>query len=101
MSAWYFDSSFMEYYWLFGAFWGSSVVDQLGCSSLSRCTSTRTTVGGAAGGGAVSGDASVTRMLTALLAWGDGVPARAGGVGRLAELLRDVRRSEPVKSKYL
>lgn len=90
-----------EYYWLCGASGGSSVVDQLGCSSLSRCTSTRTTVGGAEGGGAVSGDASVTRMLTALLAWGDGVLARAGGVGRLAELLRDVRRSEPVKSKYL
>lgn len=53
-------------------------------------------MGGADGGGAVSGDASVTRMLTALFACGDGVLARAGGVGRLAELLRDVRRSEPV-----
>lgn len=52
-------------------------------------------MGGAEGGGAASGDASVTRMLTALLAWGEGVRARAGVVARRAELLREVRRSEP------
>lgn len=45
-----------RYDWAWGS--GSSVVDQLGCSSLSRCTSTRTTVGGAAG----TGQASVTPL---------------------------------------
>lgn len=88
----------------------SGVGDQLGRSSDSRCTSTRTRVGGGAGGavgvsgaggadvatGAASGDASVTRMLTSLLAWGDGVRARAGGVTRRMELRRELSRREPV-----
>lgn len=76
-----------------------SVVDQLGCSSLSLCTSTLTTVGGAEGSGAASGDASVTKMQTSLLfAWGEGVRARLGGVGLRAELLLDVRRREPASN---
>lgn len=53
-------------------------------------------MGGAEGGGAASGDASVTRMLTSLLlAWGEGVRARAGVVARRAELRRELRRREP------
>lgn len=78
----------------------SGVGDQLGRSSDSRCTSTRTSVGGgggvAGGAGAASGDASVTRMLTSLLACGDGVRARAGGVTRRMELRRELlSRREP------
>lgn len=86
-----------RYDWAWGS--GSSVVDQLGCSSLSRCTSTRTTVGGAAGTGQASGDASVTRMLTSLFACGDGVRAR-GGRPR-ADDRRGVRRREPAVQSVL
>lgn len=79
---------------------GSFVIDQLGCSSLSRCTRTLTTVGGAVGSGAVSGEASVTRMLTELLAFGEGVRARKGVVALLAELRRDIKRSEPITCNH-
>lgn len=100
------------------------VGDQLGRSSDSRCTRTLTTVGGTAGGGgawgaggaggagagaaggevggapgAASGEASVTRMLTSLLACGDGVRARAGGVTRRMELRRELSRREPEHSQ--